>query len=113
MAQWTVLTVRSRMRRSQLSPLPTRVTGTSRDRVTPRSGPLRTISSPASGFEPGDRLDIRSGQYRRAGFLDARKSAGDREIQMQRRAERREPSDPVMIGRLTPLRLAARPYPDT
>src|SRR4051794_10889653 len=37
------------MRRSQLSALPTNVTGTSSDRETPRSGPLRTISSPARG----------------------------------------------------------------
>src|SRR5215213_6481066 len=73
------------MRRSQLSPLPTRVTGTKSERDTPRSGPLRTISSPASG--PGhveDCLNIRFAvpceQYRYARPADVRKSAGDARV---------------------------------
>src|SRR5438874_4734015 len=43
----------SRMRRSQFSLLPISVTGTRSDRETPRSGPLRTISSPARGSDDG------------------------------------------------------------
>src|SRR4051812_15482346 len=73
------------MRRSQLSPLPTRVTGTRSDRETPRSGPLRTINSPASGSEHVEDclimlFAVPCEQYRYATSADVREFAGDAQI---------------------------------
>src|SRR5689334_12301191 len=93
------------MRRSQLSALPTRVTGTRSDRETPRSGPLRTISSPASGSEHVEdclimMFAVPCEHYRNAAFADARKSAGDAQIVRTsvQLGERRRVSDPILTS---------------